>query len=123
MVEKFRQCLVIVIGKFYRCVAFTLQIFDHRQPVSADKAEAVTGLIAILHAVAFPALGIHVVDIPSRRRMCPRDVMTGIARREGDSPAAADAPARPIPAIPAADVNAESLVKYFPRVAHASGRY
>lgn len=77
----------------------------------------------MFHPIANYALRMTVKFVPPRSRMCPRDVMPGIARREGDSPAAADAPPRPIPAIPAADVNAESLVKYFPRVAHASGRY
>lgn len=104
-------------------MALLLQFINHRQSISLDKADAVVACVAVLHAVAFPALGIHVVNVPSRSRMCPRDVVPGVACREGDRPTATDAPACSVPTITSSDVDAEHPVEYFPCPAHASGKY
>lgn len=123
MFEKVGQCSVIVVGELHRLPTLLLQLLDDLRAVALDQAPAVAGGVPVLHAVAVPALGVDVADVPSRSCMRPGNEVPRVARGDRDRAAAADTTPGSAVAVPHPDVAAEDPVERIARAAHASGRY
>lgn len=112
------QFLIVALPKVNRPVFQLLQFLDRSRPVQLDQTPAIGFQVAVLAAIAHPALGVDIDFVPPCRQVRSSDIMAGVAGVVSYQRPATDAAADTVRAVPSSDVAAEYLVQRLNQFRH-----